>query len=70
MPKPKYTTEIFKDKKGEFRLRVIHRNGKILFQTSEGYKRKSAMLKTMQNFIVASYTGNIAISDLTLKIKK
>jgi len=34
--------EIYKDRKGEWRLRLVAKNGRILLVSSEGYKRKSS----------------------------
>lgn len=42
--------EIFKDKKGEYRFRIIARNGKILVQ-SQGYKEKRNAYKTLKILI-------------------
>ena len=36
--KPKY--EIYKDKKGEFRWRIVSHNGEIIGASCEGYKSK------------------------------
>lgn len=33
--------EIYKDKRGEWRWRVKHSNGRILADSGEGYSRKS-----------------------------
>jgi uncharacterized protein YegP (UPF0339 family) len=33
--------EIYKDKTGEFRWRLIHTNGQIIANSSEGYKAKA-----------------------------
>jgi uncharacterized protein YegP (UPF0339 family) len=35
--------EIFKDRKGEWRLRVLAANGRILLVSSEGYKRRRSV---------------------------
>lgn len=40
---------IYKDKKKEFRWRLLHRNGKIIADSGEGYKRKSAVRKGILN---------------------
>ena len=42
--------EIYKDKKGEWRWRVISK-GRIVAESGEGYKRKSGLLKTLKNFM-------------------
>jgi len=68
MKKPKYTFEIYKDKKGEFRYRVIHKNGNELFKSSEGYKSKATMMRVWDNFFALYYHNNIVV-DLTLKKK-
>ena len=40
--------EIFKDRKGEWRLRVKARNGRILLVSSEGYKGEQSVEKLIQ----------------------
>lgn len=41
--------ELYKDKGGEFRWRLKHRNGNILATSSEGYKAKVDALKGIEN---------------------
>lgn len=43
--------EPYKDKKGEFRWRQIHRNGNIIAESGEGYKRMASLLKSLKNNI-------------------
>lgn len=59
MNKPTHTLEIYKDRKKEFRFRVKHKNGKILFESSESYKRKSVMMKVWNNFLYNFVNENI-----------
>ncbi|MBN1272513.1 MAG: YegP family protein [Candidatus Aminicenantes bacterium] len=40
--------EIYKDKKGEFRFRLIAANGQVI-ANSEGYKTKAACLKGIES---------------------
>jgi uncharacterized protein YegP (UPF0339 family) len=61
MKKPEYRFVIYKDKKKEFRYRVFHRNGKEIFKSSEGYKRKTTMLKSWYRF----FNTPLAIDDTT-----
>lgn len=55
--------EVFKDKKGEFRFRLVARNGKILVQ-SEGYKEKRNALKTL-NIVLGYSNSPTYFKDLT-----
>jgi uncharacterized protein YegP (UPF0339 family) len=41
--------ELYKDKAGEWRWRLKHRNGNILATASEGYKAKADALKCIEN---------------------
>lgn len=43
--------EVYKDKKAEFRWRQIHRNGNIIAESGESYKRQSSLLKSLNNNI-------------------
>ena len=54
---------IYKDRKGEFRFRVIHSNGNELFKSSEGYKSKKTMMRVWLRF----YDAPREVVDLTLK---
>lgn len=65
MKKPLHTFEVFQDKKKLFHWRVRHKNGKILFKTSEGYKRTGTMMRIWNNF-VAKY-DEMEYKDLTIK---
>lgn len=68
MKKPKYIFIIYKDKKGEYRYKLMHKNGKEILKSSEGYSRKSAMLKIWANAVMAAYTyGDISYQDKTAK---
>jgi uncharacterized protein len=40
--------KVYKDKKSEFRWRLVSKNGKTLADSGEGYKRKSACLKAIE----------------------
>lgn len=51
MKNPNTSFETYKDKKGEFRWRQIHRNGNIIAVSGEGYKRRSSLLKSLNNNI-------------------
>ena len=41
--------ELYKDKKAEFRWRLIHDNGNILATSSESYKAKASATKCIEN---------------------
>lgn len=61
MKKPNYKAEIYKDKKGEFRFRVIHKNGKIFFESSESYKSEKTLKKIWLKFLFyVSNSGDIS----------
>ncbi len=41
--------ELYRDKAGEHRWRLLHQNGNILATSSEGYSSKAAALKCIDN---------------------
>lgn len=43
---PSRTVELFKDRKGEWRWRMVSK-GRIIATSGEGYKRKASLLKTL-----------------------
>ncbi len=47
--------EIYKDKAGEWRWRLKARNGRIVANSGEGYKRKSSALKMIMKIKVAAW---------------
>lgn len=53
MSAPLYTFEYYRDRKREHRWRVVHRNGKILATSSEGYKRKRDAIKSAEGAMQA-----------------
>lgn len=44
----KLTTTLKKDRKGEWRWSLKHRNGRIVGASTEGYKRRSACIKNLE----------------------
>src|SRR5262245_33554630 len=47
----------YKDKRGEWRWRLMAKNGKIVADSGEGYKRKASLNKTL-HAIAAAYARN------------
>jgi uncharacterized protein YegP (UPF0339 family) len=45
--------ELYKDRKGEWRWRARHTNGRILADSGEGYKRKRDAVKGLQRLAVS-----------------
>ena len=45
----KYKLQIYKDKKKEFRWRLIARNNRIIADSGEGYKGYKTIFKTINN---------------------
>jgi len=41
--------EVYEDKAGEFRWRLVHRNGNILADSGEGYSSKSGARQAVKN---------------------
>ena len=61
-----YTAEIYKDRKKEYRSRIKAKNGKIIFDSGEGYNKKSNCRRTLNNF-VKYFDFFIIVIDLTKK---
>lgn len=38
------TFELYEDKKGEFRWKLVHQNGNIIADSAEGYENKSGAI--------------------------
>lgn len=55
---PAMTFIFYKDKKHEYRWKILHKNGKILADSGEGYKTKSGIKKSADNIIKRINTGN------------
>jgi hypothetical protein len=51
------TIEIYKDRKGEWRLRVRAANGRILLVSSEGYKRERSAANLVK--YLTGYTDTV-----------
>lgn len=58
----KYKIEVYKDDRGEWRWRT-KRNGMIVMDSGESYKRKSTMLKTLKHFIQAVQENSFMINE-------
>lgn len=57
----KATFTIYKDKKGEFRWRLKTKNGRIVAESGEGYKRMQGCLRGIQavtNFFIDAEIEN------------
>jgi hypothetical protein len=57
-----YSFEIYKDRKGEFRVRFKARNGETMFST-EGYSAKASAMNAIKSII--KNAGKAAIDDAT-----
>ena len=64
MRKPNYILEIYKDRKKEFRFRLLHRNGNEIFKSSEGYKRKATMIRILKA-VIWQDPEQLEVTDLT-----
>lgn len=63
MPR-KLKFQIYCDKKGEYRWRLLSSNGKILADSGEGYKRAGAMKGSLNAFITAIQEGRFVVKDM------
>jgi len=55
--------EIYKDKSGEFRWRLIHTNGQVLANSGEGYKAKANAMGGINS--VKENAPNATVEDKT-----
>jgi hypothetical protein len=53
---------VYKDRKKEWRWRLVARNGKIVAESGEGYKRKRSALKTI-SLIGIAWAGDDVFDD-------
>lgn len=71
--KPKhYTHEVtyYIDKAGEVRWTAAHKNSNKVGDSSEGYKKKLACKKALDNFVKAYSEGKVVFTDLTKPSKQ
>lgn len=57
--------EVYKDKKGEFRWRIVAVNGKIVADSSEGYRRKDSCIKAAYRLCNRIKMGEVAFESNT-----
>lgn len=62
----KYKFEVYEDMNSELRWRV-KRNGRIIAEASEGYKRKSTMLKSLKHLIAGIQENSFMLNNQTLE---
>lgn len=62
--KPKYTIEVYRAKNGEFAWRAKHRNGKIVADGSETYKRRSSATRSLYSLIDNVAGGDYDVEHL------
>lgn len=63
----KIIIEIYKDKKNEFRWRM-KRSGRIIADCSEGYKRRTSLVRTLNGIVAALAVGQFQIRETWLKV--
>lgn len=57
---------IYKDSKGDFRWRMTAKNTKVVAESGEGYKRKSAMMMSLNRMLTAILSGSsVVVVDST-----
>lgn len=64
----KYTFEIYRDKKKEFRWRLKSSNGRIIAESGESYQRKGMMMKTLKK-LISSMSSVEKVVDVSGPIK-
>ena len=56
--------EIYKDKSGEFRWRLVHTNGQVIANSGEGYKAKANAISGTSS--VKENAPNATVEDKTV----
>lgn len=51
--KPAYLLLVYRDRAGEWRLRLSHRNGKITFDGGQGYSRRGDAVRAAKRLKIA-----------------
>lgn len=49
----KYRIVVYRDRKREFRWRILHRNGRIVADSAEGYVRRASCVRSVKNLAKA-----------------
>lgn len=60
----KYTINVFRDRKKEYRFKVYHSNGNVIFQSSESYKKKATLKRVLKNTLFNLSIGNYIINEI------
>ena len=58
--KKKIDLQVYKDKKNEFRWRIVHKNGRVLADSGEGYTRRRSCVTALRNLYHYIDTEDIA----------
>lgn len=59
--------EIYKDRAGEYRWRLLARNGKKVGDSAEGYKRKRSVISQVHKIIDGVQPSKVVTADVTHK---
>jgi uncharacterized protein len=62
--------QLFKDKAGEWRWRIVHDNGNIMADSSEGYKNKTDCISAFVSVSIAIVNGATTTMVMTPGSKK
>ncbi len=55
--------EVYRDEKGEFRWRLRARNGRILSDSGEGYKRRGKAIRAIEKIILGIRKAQVEGTD-------
>jgi len=64
MRNSRYTIFVYRDARREWRWRAVSRNGRIIAEGGEGYKRKLPLLTVVRNFGAALGAGLVDVRDV------
>ena len=69
VPKHRIThkLEVYTRHDGKYDLRIIHANGNILMQSSQGYENRADAITTAAGIIDAVKDGTLVLEDTTKK---
>ena len=60
----RYVVQVYRDAKREWRWRIVHRNGRVVADSGEGYKRKLAMRTSLRHLLKGIGNGEFAIEEI------
>lgn len=58
-----HRVELHRDERGDKRLRIVHRNGRTLIISAEGYKRRADLVAMFKTFLRSLNDGRVTYTE-------